>query len=95
MHKHQCHNELKQKKIQFFSEKEAVACDNCQFSSVVNYRNPSAINCRCSHTLALNCRCPHVNVLQKLIAKTPKIAQNKPIKSNTTCFLRQKCVDTS
>ena len=93
MHRHLLHKELKQnkktKKKQpiFFFGKLAGACVFCKFSSVVSYRNPSAVNCRCSHTSALKCRISHVSVSGKLTTKLPKIAKNKPIKSNNTFFL--------
>jgi hypothetical protein len=55
----------------------------------------SVVNCQCPHNLVVNCRGSHVSVLRKLTSKTTKTTTNKPIKMLDTCFLRQKCVDTS
>jgi len=81
MHKHQFHNELKQKQktTNFFFEKVVVTCVFCQFSSAINYRNPSVVNCQCSHASTVFSK----NWQQKQ-------EKNQPIKSNNTFFFTSK-----
>jgi hypothetical protein len=93
MHKHQCHNELKQKKNKeiFFGKMAVAAIFGCEFffhkcSSKVKYRGFPR-----QYTTEI----PHDRVLRNWRRKPWHNQKINPIKCTIPVFLRQKCVDTS
>jgi len=70
MHKHQCHNELKQKKQTNKNCESGISCVAAFFPQI-----SLIVNCWSSHASAACCRSPHVSVLRKLTAKTRKTTQ--------------------